>query len=60
MPQLSDTSLMPFGKHKGKRMIDVPAKYLLWLYENGLGAGDVKDYITNNIDGLRKESGSKR
>lgn len=24
----------PFGKHKGKALIDVPASYLLWAYNN--------------------------
>jgi len=28
---LSDTSPMPFGKHKGTNMANVPAAYLLWL-----------------------------
>lgn len=26
---------MPFGKHKGKRLEDVPASYLLWLWDDG-------------------------
>jgi len=29
---------MPFGKHKGIKMIDVPAQYLLWLWDNGVYA----------------------
>lgn len=29
--QLTDRDLMPFGKHKGKPMADVPAEYLDWL-----------------------------
>jgi len=24
---------MPFGKHKGEKLDDVPAEYLLWLWE---------------------------
>ena len=60
MAQLTDTSLMPFGKFKGKKMIDVPAKYLLYLYEHGLSAGSAKDYIIDNLDGLRKEAGIAR
>ena len=27
----TDTDLMPFGKHKGVAMRDVPAEYLDWL-----------------------------
>lgn len=32
---LSDTDKMPFGKHKGTPMQDVPASYLHWLWTNG-------------------------
>jgi len=32
---MEDTDLMPFGKHKGKEMADVPANYLIWLADNG-------------------------
>jgi len=28
---LKDSDPMPFGKHKGKEMRDVPASYLDWL-----------------------------
>lgn len=30
MNALTDTDLMPFGKHKGAKMEKVPASYLLW------------------------------
>lgn len=55
MRALKDTDLMPFGEHKGKQMIDVPAKYLLWLHDNGLRKGDVLNYILNNLEALKKE-----
>lgn len=29
---LKDTDLMPWGKHKGKEMQDVPAEYILYMY----------------------------
>lgn len=28
---LTDNDIMPFGAHKGKKLIDVPDNYLLWL-----------------------------
>ena len=31
---LSEESLMPFGKHKGEKMSEVPVAYLHWLYTN--------------------------
>ena len=55
---LGDTDPMPFGKHKGVPMSDVPATYLHWLWTNG-GENDrvskVSDYIRRNIDVLEKE-----
>lgn len=49
---MDDNSLMPYGKHQGKAMINVPADYLLWLYENDKCSGDVKAYIVANEDVL--------
>lgn len=28
---LSDSDIMPFGAHKGKKLADVPDHYLIWL-----------------------------
>lgn len=56
MAKLDDNSEMPFGKHKGMKMIDVPASYLLWLYDNDLKDGNVKDYIEDiGIETIKKE-----
>lgn len=57
---------MPFGEHKDKPMKDVPAKYLLWLYDEIIireEAGDilrytereVADYIEENLEALEEE-----
>lgn len=54
---LQDTDKMPYGKHQGKRMIDVPAFYLLWLYDQDINPGPVRDYIENNLQALNKETG---
>jgi uncharacterized protein (DUF3820 family) len=52
---LNDESPMPWGKYKGIEMANVPADYLLWLYDNGNCNGGVKDYIRDNLKGLRQE-----
>lgn len=52
---LTDESLMPFGKHKGEKLANVPAEYLIWLYENGKCYGDLKEYIRENLDTLKAE-----
>lgn len=51
---LTDESLMPWGKYKGYQMINVPAKYLLYMYENNKCYGSVKDYIEDNLDFIKK------
>ena len=53
---LDDSSLMPYGKHKGDKMIDVPASYLIWLYENDKCSKEVKDYVEDNLEVLRSQT----
>ena len=52
---MNDDSLLPFGEHKGKRLIDVPAVFLLFLYDNETCYGELKEYIDDNLIVLRKE-----
>ena len=53
---MTDTDLMPFGKYKGKKMIDVPATYLIWFWEYGNGWPDVRAYIKDNLCIIRQQS----
>lgn len=46
---------MPWGKYQGDKMINVPASYLIWLYDNNKCSGDVKVYIKDNYDVLNEE-----
>jgi len=56
---LKDDSPMPWGKeHKGKAMVDVPASYLLWMWENKKGGPFVRKYIKDNLEVLKKEMGN--
>ncbi|WP_430811292.1 MULTISPECIES: putative quorum-sensing-regulated virulence factor [unclassified Carboxylicivirga] len=59
---LTDNDPMPYGKHQGKPMIDVPASYLMWLWENnkvkktsGGTRNAVYWYIHENLDVIEKE-----
>ena len=56
---LEDTDPMPWGKHKGVPMADVPADYLFWLWtEKGKKlnrACEVADYIRRNLAALQQE-----
>lgn len=56
MSALTDTDLMPFGKHKGAKMEKVPASYLLWLWNQGnISHPGVRGYIENSLSALEKE-----
>lgn len=49
---------MPFGKHKGRAMEDVPASYLHWLWENGIykePENPVYAYIVDSMGALERE-----
>ena len=59
MSTLKDTSAMPFGKHKGEKMANVPASYLLWLFENDKCNKEVREYVLINMDVLKKEANKK-
>jgi uncharacterized protein (DUF3820 family) len=52
---MTDSDLMPYGIHKGEKMANVPASYLLWLYENDKCSTNVKQYIVDNYDVLKME-----
>ena len=46
---------MPFGKYKGDKMANVPASYLLWLYENEKCNKEVLDYVLYNLDVIKEQ-----
>lgn len=65
MKALSDTSIMPYGKFKGKQLQNVPASYLLWLYDEIKNNTDMNSkyltaYIEDNMQALKIEKGKPR
>ena len=61
---LTDNDEMPYGKYKGIKMINVPAGYLMWMYEqiskyapNKMSFQQklVFDYVEMNWMALEKE-----
>lgn len=56
---LDDLDPMPFGKHKGIPMQDVPASYLHYLWTNGLKnetrSNPVAVYIKSHLNHLKQE-----
>lgn len=55
-----DDTPMPWGKHKGTPLANVPADYLIWLYENSKAYGKLAFYIKRNWDALKKEVAEKQ
>jgi uncharacterized protein (DUF3820 family) len=55
--QVTDNTPMSFGQHKGKPMANVPAVYLLYIFNKGwVHDPGVKQYILNNLDALKAEA----
>lgn len=57
---MSDTDIMPYGRHKGIKMANVPAEYLMALYETKRCKGKVKEYIEDNLYVLQMEIADKK
>lgn len=57
---LTDKSIMTFGqKWRGYKLIDIPASYFLFIYENVQFLPiDLKIYIESNMDALKQEAGN--
>lgn len=58
MSDLSDMDLMPFGIHKGKHMMHVPASYFHWLWTKGGMSKEktpVADYIRKSLSALKED-----
>jgi hypothetical protein len=56
---MDDSSQMPFGKYVGQKMANVPASYLLWLYNKSIVSvqkwNRVYWYIHNNLEAIQGE-----
>lgn len=46
---------MPFGKHEGAALEDVPASYLLWLIEQNECPQMIKNYVAMHEKTLQQE-----
>lgn len=51
--ELTDKSVMEFGIHKDSQLADVPAQYLMYIYENYKLKANLKKYIQDNLDVLK-------
>jgi uncharacterized protein (DUF3820 family) len=46
---------MPFGIHKDKKLANVPADYLMWLYNENKLTQPLKLYIEEHLEILKAE-----
>lgn len=53
---LQDEDKMPTGKWKGTKMIDVPATYFMYLWDNQMANAQVKNYIQRNHEVILKQA----
>jgi uncharacterized protein (DUF3820 family) len=55
-PSYTDTNKMPFGKHRGELLSEVPASYFHWLWgQRPISDKKLENYIHNNINALKQE-----
>ncbi len=40
------TKRMPFGKHKGKLLCDIPEDYLVWMHKKGFPEGKLGMWLS--------------
>jgi uncharacterized protein (DUF3820 family) len=55
---MTDNTIITFGKHRGKKLVDVPANWLLYAWDNFDRHGnreELMDYIEDNLDVIEKE-----
>jgi len=52
---MNENTMMPFGKYKGQKLKDIPAGYLLWLYDNFKCGKDLRIYIQESLPFLKME-----
>lgn len=47
---LTDNSIMPYGKHKGEKLANVPDSYWEYMLREGKLTPDLMQYAKNNQD----------
>ncbi len=57
--KLTEDSIMLFGKHKGKKLSEIPNGYFLYLYDRKIIKGELKKYVENLIPMLKTKYLSK-
>lgn len=51
----TDNTVINFGKYEGFKLANIPASYLIFLYESKKADSDLREYIVDNLDALQFE-----
>lgn len=52
--QVTENTVITFGKFKGKKLKEIPSRYLLWLIEKDFTTGQLKKYLKVNAGLIKK------
>jgi uncharacterized protein (DUF3820 family) len=56
--KFTDDTILDFGKYAGKKLSEVPADYLLFIfYNSNCRSASLKKYISNNLEKIKERSG---
>jgi uncharacterized protein (DUF3820 family) len=56
MPIIDDDYVLTFGKYKGEKIANVPATYLVYMYDSGKCNFSVATYFEANESLIREEA----
>ena len=54
---MTDKTVLTFERYKGYKLVNVPASYLLYMYNENKVTPELKKYIEENKDVLKLENG---
>ena len=49
---MTDESILPFGKYKGKQLKDIPDSFFIYLYDRKQLKGELKEYAEQRVPQL--------
>jgi uncharacterized protein (DUF3820 family) len=55
MITVTEDTIIDFGRYKGRKLSDVPAWYLIFIYRKDI-AGILRPYIQENFESLMKKA----
>lgn len=56
---LTEEDIIDYGKYKGTKLKNIPASYLLWVYDNDRATPEIRRYVKQNYMELWQKSREK-